>query len=139
MRKTMPVREYMSRLPEEIDRHETLAAAVERMQERSIRHVPVMDGAHVYGILSRDDAHNASLRLGAGAWTVAVGDVCERTPLAVSPTTPIPEVAQQMVERGVTSALVIDEGMLVGIFTSVDALRLLADLRGSAFATDSRN
>jgi CBS domain-containing protein len=39
----------------------------------------------------------------------------------------------------VTSALVIDEGVLVGIFTSVDALRLLADLRGSTFATDSRS
>ena len=139
MRKTMPVREYMSRLPEEIDRHETLAAAVERMRARSIRHVPVMDNAQVYGILSQHDALSVSLRLGAPASTVAVGDVCERRTLSVSPTTPIPEVAQQMVERGVTSALVIDEGVLVGIFTSVDALRLLADLRGSAFATDSRN
>jgi CBS domain-containing protein len=31
-----------------------------------------------------------------------------------------------MVDRGVTSALIIDEGLLVGIFTSVDALRVLA-------------
>jgi CBS domain-containing protein len=33
-----------------------------------------------------------------------------------------------MVERGVTSALVTDGDVLVGIFTSTDALRVLADL-----------
>jgi CBS domain-containing protein len=33
-----------------------------------------------------------------------------------------------MVARNATSALVMDQGVLVGIFTSVDALRVLADL-----------
>ena len=37
-------------------------------------------------------------------------------------------VARTMVGRGVTSALIVDERMLVGIFTGVDALRLLAEM-----------
>jgi hypothetical protein len=33
-----------------------------------------------------------------------------------------------MVARGVTNVLIVDDGMLVGIFTSMDALRVLAGL-----------
>ena len=140
MRKTMPVREYMSRLPEEIDRHDTLAAAVKHMHQRSIRRVSVMDGAQVYGILSRRDALDASLRLGACAWTVAVGDVCERGTLSVSPTTPIPEVAQQMVRTGGDQRARHRRG---GAGRRLHQRRCAAAARryfeGSAFATDSRN
>jgi acetoin utilization protein AcuB len=128
MRKSMPVREYMSRLPQEVDRRETLATAMQRMQERAIRHVPVMDGAQVFGILTAQDAQTAWLHHGKSAPELPVGDVCRRGPLSVSPVALIPDVARQMMERGVTSALVVDDGVLVGIFTSVDALRLLADL-----------
>jgi acetoin utilization protein AcuB len=128
VRKTMPVREYMSHLPVEIDRRETLSAAIRRMEEHRIRHVPVMDGPKIFGILSRQDVQDARRRHGASAEARPVGDVCTRDPLMVSPLAPIPEVAGQMVGRGVTSALVVDEGLLVGIFTSVDALRLLANL-----------
>ena len=128
MRKTMPIRTYMSPLPEEIDHRETLAAAISRMNERRIHHLPVMDGPDVFGILSRQDVQDAWLRHGAGAGSQAVGEVCTTDPLKVSPVATIPDVTRTMVERGVTSALIVDEGMLVGIFTSIDALRVLADL-----------
>jgi len=126
MRRTTPVCDYMSHLPEEIDRRETLASAIERMESRTLRHLPVMDGPHVFGILSRSDLHGASLRHGKHARAQSVGDVCTRDPLVVAPFAPIAAVARQMLDRAVTSALVVDEGVLVGIFTSVDALRVLA-------------
>lgn len=126
MRKTTPVCDYMSHLPEEIDRRETLAAAIERMESRAIRHLPVMDGPHVFGILSRSDALGAARRHGKHTGAPTVGDVCTRDPLVVAPFAPIATVARQMLDRAVTSALVVDEGVLVGIFTSIDALRVLA-------------
>ena len=128
MRKTIPIRTHMSPLPEEIDRRESLAAAISRMNERRIHHLPVMDGPDVVGILSRQDVQDAWLRHGAGAGAQTVGDVCSTDPLRVSPLATIPDVARIMVERGMTSALVVDEGMLVGIFTSIDALRVLAEM-----------
>jgi acetoin utilization protein AcuB len=128
MRKTTPVCDYMSHLPEEIDRREKLSTAIERMEAQGIRHLPVMDGPHVFGILSRKDVQAASLRHGASARTKSIGDVCTRDPMVVAPFAPIPTVARQMLEKGVTSVLVVDEGVLVGIFTSVDALRVLSDL-----------
>lgn len=130
MRKTTPIRTYMSPLPVEIDRRDTLATAIDRMREHRIRHLPVMDGPNVFGILSRQDVQDAWLRhgTGAGAGAQAVGDVCTIDPLSVSPVAAITDVARTMVGRGVTSALIIDEGMLVGIFTSIDALRVLAEM-----------
>lgn len=127
MRKTTSVRDYMSRLPEEVDRTEPLRSALRTMNERHIRHIPVMDGANLYGILSRQDVQDAWLRFGETADEKSVGDVCTRDVLKVSPLTTIADVARQMTERGVTSVLVVDADMLVGIFTSTDALRVLAD------------
>jgi CBS domain-containing protein len=128
MRKTIAVREYMSRLPVEIDRRESLATALRRMQAHEVRHIPVLDGPEVFGILSRHDVLDACLRHGRHAESLPVGDLCTVGPFTVSPLETIPTVAAQMVERGIATALVTDGDMLVGIFTSTDALRVLADL-----------
>ena len=127
MRKTMPVRECMSHLPAESDRREPLDAVVRNMREQHCHHVPIMDGTHLYGILSRQDLHELALREGTTKDLVA-GDVCTRDPLTVAPMTPIVEVARSMIDRHVSSALVTDGDVLVGIFTSTDALRLIAAL-----------
>ncbi len=127
MRTTRPIREFMSHLPAEVDRRETLGAALDRMRAERVHHVPVLDGPALVGILSRDDAHEAWLRDGAAAAKRTVGEVCTTQPLTVGPLTPLRDVANAMVERGVASALVVDGAVLVGIFTSTDALRLLAE------------
>jgi CBS domain-containing protein len=126
MRRTDPVNRFMSRLPAEIDRRESLAAAVERMREEGVRHLPVLDGAALYGVLSPRDVTTAWVREGEAALEIPVGDVCTTTPLTVAPTDPVREVATRMVARGVTSAIVVDGAVLVGIFTGSDALALLA-------------
>ena len=47
-------------------------------------------------------------------------------PVRVGPLTPLRDVAKTMVEHRVASVLVVDGSVLVGIFTTTDALRLLA-------------
>jgi len=128
MRKTMPVRECMSRLPAETDRREPLSAVVQHMREQHCHHVPVMDGPRLYGILSRQDLHELALRGEGSTGDLAAGDACTRDVLTVGPMTPIVEVAQAMIDRQVSSALITDGDVLVGIFTSTDALRLIAEL-----------
>ena len=127
MRKTMPVRECMSRLPAEVDRRDRLEEAVAHMRAHHYHHVPVMDGPHIHGILSSQDLYERALSPG-GSKPRVVGDVCTRDPLTVAPTTPIVEVARAMRDRRVSSVLVADGGVLVGIFTTTDALHLIADL-----------
>ncbi len=128
MRKSTPVRDYMSRLPQEVEHHEPLSVAVQLMSEHHIRHIPVMDGVRLLGVLSRQDVQDAWLRFGGTAGEKKVADVCTRDVLSVDPLSTIPEVAGAMVTRGITSALVTDAGVLVGIFTSTDALRVLSEL-----------
>lgn len=128
MRRTTPVREWMSHLPAEADRRERVSAVVRQMREQHCHHVPIMDGPHLYGVLSLQDLHERSLHAGAGGEDPAVGDVCTRELLAVGPMEPVVEVARAMLERGVHSALVTEGDVLVGIFTSTDALRVLAAL-----------
>jgi CBS domain-containing protein len=57
----------------------------------------------------------------------AVGEMMARDVLAVAPEDTIGETAQKMVERGVGSAVVLDYGRLIGIFTERDLLRAVAD------------
>jgi CBS domain-containing protein len=57
----------------------------------------------------------------------SIGEVMAREILAVAPEDTIGEAAERMVERGVGSAVVLDYGRLIGIFTERDLLRAVAD------------
>jgi len=128
MHKHTPVRDFMSRLPEEVDHREPLSSAIQVMNELHVRHIPVMDGVALFGVLSRQDVQDAWLRYGETAEEMEIGEICTRDVLTFEPLAKLPQVAKAMAERGVTSALVVDAGVLVGIFTSSDALRVLAEL-----------
>jgi CBS domain-containing protein len=56
-----------------------------------------------------------------------IGEMMARDPLSVAPEDTIGEAAQKMVDRGVGSAVVLDYGRLIGIFTERDLLRAVAD------------
>ena len=77
---------------------------------------------------SLPDLHERALRDDTPIEKLVAGDVCTRDVLTVEPMAPIVEVAQAMVARRVSSALVTEGDVLVGIFTSTDALRLIAEL-----------
>ena len=115
----------MTRLPEEVDRRVSLARAAERMREHEIHHLPVMDGSRLYGILSSRDVDVLTSALG-DASEMPVGDVCITDPYDVPPTASLAEVAEVMAHRHIGSAVVVDAGVVVGIFTVTDALRALA-------------
>jgi CBS domain-containing protein len=56
-----------------------------------------------------------------------VRDVMSERVIAVAPAEPISAAARAMVERGIHRVLVLDEGSLVGILTSLDLVALLID------------
>jgi CBS domain-containing protein len=55
-----------------------------------------------------------------------VGEIMTSDVLTVDPSDTIGETAQQMVERGVSSAVVSDYGTLIGIVTERDLTRAVA-------------
>lgn len=61
------------------------------------------------------------------AW-LPVGQVCHRDPYVVDPQTRLRAVVHTMAVKHIGSAIVIDNGKLVGIFTTVDACRILSSM-----------
>ena len=129
-RRAPAVSDFMTRLPTELDRCDTVARAKEVMTEQGIRHIPVMDGTKLYGIISERDVDIVLAAIAGLADPPPLDAVCPTDTYAVVPTTPITEVAQVMVSRRVGSAVVVDQGFVVGIFTVVDALRALGSAYG---------
>ncbi|MDP6978547.1 MAG: CBS domain-containing protein [Myxococcota bacterium] len=128
MKRTLQVRECMSRLPVELLESESLREALEQMEKAGIRHIPVMKGIKLHGIIARRDIETARGQFGDDALDHTIESACSHDLLEVPPTATIPEVTQAMLERKVGSALVVDGDIIVGIFTTTDALRLLANL-----------
>lgn len=124
------VQQHMTRLPLEIERVENVANARRLMELFGIRHVPVMQGLHLRGVVSQRDILEATVRYGSSIDDLPIEEICQRDVLTVSPLTPIDQVAEQMLQRGVGSAMVVDADVAVGIFTSTDALRLLTEVFG---------
>lgn len=121
-----------------IDEGATLGAALEIMEEQGIRHLPVVRGREVIGMLSDRDLRGVGLsmvhdietldrlqaRLGRKVTELMTGNV-----LTVGPESPVAEIVDLMVEEKVSAVPVVNaEGNeLVGIVSYIDVLRALRD------------
>ena len=125
------VQKFMTRLPLEIEQIDNVANAQRLMDLFGIRHVPVMKGLHLIGIVSQRDILNETIRRGKNIDDLPIDEICQDDVLTVSPVAPIDQVVQQMRDRAVGSAVVVDGEYVVGIFTTTDALNTLLSLYGS--------
>lgn len=115
-----------------------LGSAHALMKQHGIRHLPVMAGGVVIGILSeRDILLLESLDRGAPQH-MTVERAMTPDPYIVPPDAPLDEVVAHMVEHHIGSAVVVEDHRLVGIFTATDALRALAELAWRPPATNAR-
>ena len=121
------VRQYMTRLPVEAERCETVTQAIALMRANKIHHLPVMSGSHLKGIVSLRD-----LSANPGLADVLLEEVCQSDAVKVSPVTPIDEVVRELLRKETDNAVVMDGGFVVGIFTTTDALRFISDNYGQS-------
>lgn len=120
------VQQFMQRCPHTIAPSETLATAHQVMRQACIRHLPVVAGEALVGVVSLHDLHLLETLDGVDPCEATVEEAMTVNLYAVAPQTPVAEVALGMADRCIGSALVVDEGRLVGILTSYNALRVLA-------------
>jgi acetoin utilization protein AcuB len=95
------------------------------MRTYGIRHLPVLEGGRLAGVLSQRDAYFIETLAGVDPAKVPVEEAMSVDVYAIPPETPLAEVAATMAEHKYGSAVVIDGSHVVGIFTLVDALRAL--------------
>jgi acetoin utilization protein AcuB len=80
------------------------------------------------GILSDRDLKFARGFRGIDIESTKVSDVARNELYTVSPEAPLDEVAQSMAEKRIGSAVVVQNGKVVGIFTTTDALEALSQV-----------
>jgi acetoin utilization protein AcuB len=121
------VSHHMTRQPWTIERTATLAEAHRLMCEHEIRHLPVVEAGTVVGIVTRHDLDTlAGGKLSLDQATVA--DAMKEHPFVVTGDTALEEVVDIMADRKYSSVIVAGRDGIEGIFTAVDACRVLADV-----------
>jgi len=123
------VRTFMTPSPHTVGRQQPLAVARALMHQHRIRHLPVLDGGQLVGVLSeRDLGVVESFLPVADASRVTVEDAMSGGTYVVTPDAPLATVAEDMAQMKLGSAVVMEGGRVVGVFTSIDALSALASL-----------
>jgi len=130
-----PIRQFMTAAPHSIGRDQPLSVAHERMRAWGIRHLPVLEAGKLVGVLSQRDALFVETLRDVDPTKVPVEDAMSSDVYIVAPDVPLTEVAREMADHKYGCAVVTDGPRIVGIFTTVDALRALIGIaEGKRFA-----
>lgn len=123
------IREYMSPTPVTVGQEQTLAHAAEVMKQNGIRHLPVLHGGQLVGVVTERDVALLSAQEHVDPSTLSVEDAMSPTTYAVTGDTPLREVVAHMAAHRLGSVVVIGQADRVqGIFTAIDAMQMLAEL-----------
>jgi len=100
------------------------------LQRWRIRHLPVVTGGILRGILSDRDVLLHATAAPDGSISVPeipVALAMTPQPITCKPSTPVADVARTMIEHKIDSVIVVDDaGTLVGLVTATDLLALIS-------------
>jgi acetoin utilization protein AcuB len=114
----------------------TAAEALTLCRMNRIRHLPVLEGGRLVGVISDRDLRAATPALGAPARAeeldrIRVADEMAQDVTTARPEDPIEDAAMAMYETKIGCLPVVDGEHLVGLVTSSDVLRALVRLVGA--------
>jgi len=130
----MYVGEYMTRDPITVQEDTSMKEAMLLLRTHHIRHLPVANGKLLVGLVSDRDVRRASPSLLSGIdkndyeqvlEDTPVGRIMTREPFTGTEATPLTDAITVLVEKKFGSLPVVDGSELVGIFTEIDALKIL--------------
>jgi acetoin utilization protein AcuB len=120
---------FMTRAPHTVGRDQSLEVAHRLMNEHRVRHLPVLESGRLVGVVSQRDLYFIETLRDVDPGQVTIAEAMSVDVFTVTPRTTVRKVAQEMAERKLGSAVVVDEdGKVVGVFTTTDALRALVEV-----------
>ncbi|HEV8245795.1 MAG TPA: CBS domain-containing protein [Polyangiaceae bacterium] len=129
MSKPIPhVQKFMTTCPITIGAEQPMLQAHRLMRAERIRHLPVLHGGKIVGIVSDRDLHLIETLRDVDPEKISVEEAMTPDPYCVSPDAPLDEVVMTMAERKYGCAVVQEQGKVVGILTTVDVCRAFAEL-----------
>jgi CBS domain-containing protein len=127
------VRDWMTRRPVTVPEECPIQHAIGQMRAAEIRHLVVVDGNRITGIVSNRDLRRL---LEDPTRPPRLADPIRRImtedPVAVAPETPVTEAARLLLERKIGALPVREGDEVIGIFTTSDALEALLVLADPA-------
>ncbi len=130
------VRDSMTREVVSLGPEASAAEAWSVCQELGIRHLPIVEGGRLVGLVSDRDLRDVSPPRGSGGerdtltW-VRLRDIMSTNLVTIGPLDTIEHAAHEIYERKIGCLPVVAEGELVGIITSSDMMRTLIELIGA--------
>lgn len=125
---TLSIRDVMTKSPHTIGISLTLADAKRVMDQYGIRHLPVLEGGALVGLVSDRDVQMISALSQLDVRDVTVEEAMSQVPFTVSPGTSLLTAVRHMAKKKLGSAVVVENDKVVGVFTTTDGMRVLADL-----------
>jgi acetoin utilization protein AcuB len=129
MTKPIPtIQKYMTPAPHSIGSDQTIATASLMMNDHRIRHLPVLRGGRLLGILTDRDIKLIETFRDVDPTKIRVEEAMTELPYSVGPEAPLDEVVETMAANKYGSAVIMQNQKVVGMFTTVDACAALAEL-----------
>lgn len=135
----MLVRDLMTSEVATLKADETLDLAGDIMRLGRIRHMPVVSGERLVGILSQRDLFRAAISSALGMapsaereWLgrVAVREVMSTPVITARPDMPIRDAVELMIQHQIGCLPVVEGDQLVGLLSESDCLRFLVRVLG---------
>jgi len=123
-----PIRKFMTTAPHTIGVDQTMARAHDVMRKFRIRHLPVLSGERLVGVLSDGDLNLVETLRDVDPAKVLVEDAMTDQIYTVSPDAPVDEVVKEMARHKYRSAIVMDNHKVVGVFTTIDACQAFSEM-----------
>jgi CBS domain-containing protein len=129
------VREVMTTILVTLSEEDNLEGVAKAMQDFHFRHVPVVDGEQLVGMVTQSELLRLSMSaLGGGVAESSiqqaieqrtfVAQVMERNPPTLSPDDTLAEAARKLVATKAGALAVVEGGRLVGILSEIDVLKV---------------
>ncbi|HEU4581394.1 MAG TPA: CBS domain-containing protein [Polyangiaceae bacterium] len=126
-----PISNVMSPCPYFIEQNQSMSAAHAIMRQHGIRHLPVCEHGKLVGLVSAGDLHLLETLDGVDPNAVLVKEAMTPEPYQVRPNAPLADVVRVMARNKYGCVLVTQGAEIVGIFTTIDALRAFATVLGA--------
>jgi len=128
----MYVRDWMSSPAVTVTPAHTARAALDLMNARGIRRLPVLDSGKLAGIVTKSDLTGlfGPGRAGRRGADSLVVEIMKKNPVAVSPDDTVESAARILLRRKFAGLPVVEDGRVVGVITESDLFRALCRMLG---------
>jgi len=135
----MLVRKKMKKDLITITKDERMTTARKIMKEKNIRHLPVVDGKKLIGLVTNMDIRKAeaspatSLEIRELHYLLdklTVGEIMTRNVISISPDISVEEATTLLHDNKIGCLPVVEDGNLVGLLTENDVMEILIDVMG---------